>query len=50
MFKEGDDYFGGQQIFDVFTEIGKTVPGVNYTENFAEAIEMSKKQCGKNHP
>lgn len=47
VFKEGDDYFGGQQIFDVFTEIGKTVPGVNYTENFAEAIEMSKNSVAK---
>lgn len=42
VFKEGDEYFGGQQIFDLFTEIGKNVPQVNYTSNFAEALEMSK--------
>lgn len=47
VFKEGDAYFGGQQIFDVFTEIGKTVPQVNYTQNFAEAIEMSKNCVAK---
>ena len=40
--KEGDEFFGGQQIFDLFTEVGKTVPQVNYTSNFAEALEMSK--------
>ena len=42
VFKEGDEFFGGQQIFDLFTEVGKTVPQVNYTSNFAEALEMSK--------
>ncbi len=47
VFKEGDAFFGGQQIFDVFTEIGKTVPQVNYTQNFAEAIEMSKNSVAK---
>ena len=40
--KRGDEFFGGQQIFDLFTEVGKTVPQVNYTSNFAEALEMSK--------
>lgn len=42
VFKEGDAFFGNQQIFDLFTEIGKTVPQINYTSNFAEALEMSK--------
>ncbi|MCI8639959.1 MAG: sugar ABC transporter substrate-binding protein [Coprococcus sp.] len=42
VFKEGDPFFGDQQIFDLFTEIGKTVPQINYTSNFAEALEMSK--------
>lgn len=42
VFKEGDEFFGGQQIFDLFTEVGKTVPQVNYTSSFAEALEMSK--------
>lgn len=37
-----DAFFGNQQIFDLFTEIGKTVPQINYTSNFAEALEMSK--------
>lgn len=47
VFQEGDEFFGGQKIFDVFTEIGNTVPQVNYTENFAEAIEMSKNCVAK---
>ena len=47
VFKEGDEFFGGQEIFDLFTEIGKTVPQVNYTANFAEALEMSKNSMAK---
>lgn len=47
VFKEGDPFFGGQQIFDLFTEIGKTVPQVNYTTNYAEALEMSKNCVAK---
>lgn len=47
VFKEGDEFFGGQKIFDLFTEIGKTVPQVNYTANFAEALEMSKNSMAK---
>lgn len=31
----------------MFTEIGKTVPQVNYTANFAEALEMSKNSMAK---
>ena len=42
MYLKRDEFFGGQQIFDLFTEVGKTVPQVNYTSNFAEALEMSK--------
>lgn len=42
VFMEGDSFFGGQKIFELFTEIGKKMPQVNYTANFAEAIEMSK--------
>ena len=25
VFQEGDEYFGGQKLFDMFTEIGKTI-------------------------
>lgn len=46
-FKKGDEFFGGQKIFEMFTEIGKTVPQVNYTSNFAEAIEMSKNSVAR---
>ncbi len=47
VFKEGDPFFGGQQIFELFTEAGKNVPQVNYTVNFAEALEMSKNTYAK---
>lgn len=47
VFKEGDPFFGGQQIFDLFTEAGKTVPQVNYTVNYAETLEMSKNTYAK---
>lgn len=41
-FLEPDTYYGGQKIFEVFEASGKKVPDVNYTGNFAEAIELSK--------
>lgn len=47
VFQEGDEYFGGQKIFDMFTEIGKTVPAVNYTSNYAETGDMSKNTVTK---
>ncbi len=46
-FEEGDEFFGGQKIFELFTEAGKNAPQVNYTENFAEALEMSKNSVAK---
>lgn len=46
-FEEGDEFFGGQKIFELFTEIGKKAPAVNYTSNFAEALEMSKNSVAK---
>lgn len=46
-FEEGDEFFGGQKIFELFTEIGKKAPEVNYTSNFAEALEMSKNSVAK---
>lgn len=47
VFKEGDEFFGGQRPFDLFTKSGKTVPQVNYTSNFAEALEKSKNSYGR---
>ena len=46
-FEEGDEFFGGQKIFELFTEIGKKATEVNYTSNFAEALEMSKNSVAK---
>lgn len=47
VFKEGDEFFGGQKIYDLFNEIGKKVPKCNYTSNFAEAIDLSKNAVSK---
>lgn len=31
------EYFGGQKVWKFFAELGKEVPDLNFTENFAEA-------------
>lgn len=46
-FNEGDEFFGGQKIFELFTDAGKNAPQVNYTENFAETLELSKNSVAK---
>lgn len=47
VFQEGDEFFGGQKIYDLFNEVGKKVPMCNYTSNFAEAIDLSKNAVSK---
>ncbi len=47
IFQQGDDFFGGQKIYSVFNEIGKSIPAVNYTENFAETLDLSKNAVAK---
>lgn len=47
VFKEGDEFFGGQKIYDVFNAVGKKIPKCNYTSNFAEAIDLSKNAVSK---
>ncbi len=47
VFKKGDDFFAGQQIYELFNNVGKKVPQVNYTANFAEAIDLSKNAVSK---
>lgn len=47
VFQNGDDFFGGQKIYEIFNRIGKKVPQVNYTANFAEAIDLSKNAVSK---
>lgn len=37
VFDEEVEYFGGQKIWKFFTEIGKDIPELNYTENSDEA-------------
>ena len=39
VFEEEVEYFGGQKIWRFFTEIGKNIPELNYTENFDEASD-----------
>lgn len=47
IFQQGDEFFGGQKIYEVFSEIGKTIPAVNYTQNFAETLDLSKNAVAK---
>lgn len=42
IFSQGDEYFGGQKIYEIFNTYGQTIPMVNYTQNFAEAMDMNK--------
>lgn len=46
-FKEPDEFFDGQNIYEIFIELGKTVPQVNYTENFNEALSASGAACAQ---
>ncbi len=46
-FSEPDEYFGGQNIYEIFIELGKTVPAVNYTENFNEALSAAGATCAQ---
>ncbi len=41
-FSEPDEFFGGQKIYETFIELGKTVPTVNYTENYNEAFNRTR--------
>lgn len=47
IFDATDDYFSGVKLNAMFTEIGPNIPSVNYTVNFAEAIETSKNAVAK---
>lgn len=47
VFGEGLDYFGGQPIYELFGKVGQDVTQVNYTENFAEAIDLAKNAVTK---
>lgn len=37
VFEQGVDYFSGQKVWKLFSEVAKEIPDVNFTENFAEA-------------
>lgn len=41
-FSEGLEFFGGQAIYSLANEASLDMPGVNYTENFSEAIDTMK--------
>ena len=47
IFQRGDSFFGGQQIYRVFADIGESIPIVNYTENYAETLELAKNAVAK---
>ena len=46
-FSEPDEFFGGQEIYQIFIELGQTVPSVNYTENFNEAMSAVGATCAQ---
>lgn len=46
-FSEPDEFFGGQNIYEIFIELGKQVPTVYYTENYNEAGETAKASCSQ---
>ena len=46
-FSETDEFFGGQNIYEIFIELGKKVPAVNYTENYNEAMKAAGSACAK---
>lgn len=46
-FSEADEFFGGQKIYETFIKLGQTVPSVNYTENFNEALSAAGSACSK---
>ncbi len=47
VFMQGDEYFSGQQIYTLFKELGEKSVAVNYTENFAETMELCKGAISK---
>lgn len=47
VFSKGDEYFGGQKIYDLFKTLGEKSSAVNYTENFAETMELCKGAMSK---
>ena len=46
-FQEPDAYFSNQNIYQTFIKLGETVPALNYTENFNEAITAAGSACSK---
>lgn len=46
-FSETDEFFGGQNVYETFIELGKKVPTVNYTENYNEAMKAAGSACAK---
>lgn len=46
-FSEADEFFGGQNIYEIFIELGQKVPAVNYTENYNEAMKAAGSACAK---
>lgn len=47
IFDKTDEYFGGIKLNAMFSDIGSRIPSVNYTENFAEALDTAKNAVAK---
>ena len=41
-FNQPDDYYGGQNVNEIFSEAGMRIPFVNYTQNFGETADTMK--------
>lgn len=46
-FSEPDEFFSNQEIYQIFIKLGETVPAVNYTENFNEALNAAGSASAK---
>lgn len=47
VFEEGDEFFGGQKVYQIFNKYGKEIPKVNYTSHFAEVSDANKNAVAK---
>lgn len=47
VFANGDEFFGGDKIYETFRQLGEKSMAVNYTENFAETMELCKSAISK---
>lgn len=47
IFTEGDEFFDGQKVYEIFNKYGQEIPMVNYTSYFAEVSDANKNAVAK---